>query len=164
MSAMKIRAAAIKELEDKYGRITAERLVQAARDKKHPLHDDFEWDDKKAAHEHRVHQAREIIASVRMIVTHSNKNVSCVGYVRDPEAPSDKQGYVSVNRLMTERESAVEAILAEVSRVQSILERAQELAFGLDVEDEFAAAMEATKTLKSRLRRGQAQQEATIAA
>jgi hypothetical protein len=164
MSTMKIKVAAIKELEDKYGRTSAELLVKAARDKNHPLHKDFTWDDKKAAHKHRLDVAREIISSVRIIITRKNVKISCVGYVRDPALPTNQQGYVSTTQLCTEREHAEEAVLAEVSRAQSYLERAKELANGLDLEREFEAAMAAAVTLKSRLRRGTAQTENLVAA
>jgi hypothetical protein len=156
MSSMKIRMQAIKELEDRHGRVTAERLVQEARSKTHPLHKDFRWDDKDAAYHDRLNTARQIISSVRVIITHSRKKISSVAYVRDPSLEPNEQGYVSVSKLRTERESALEAILSEVSRVQSILERAQELAFALDLQDEFAEALAAATTLKSRLRRGPA--------
>lgn len=156
MSSMKVRIAACKALENEYGRFTAELMVIAARNKTHPLHGDFDWNDKTAAHEYRLDVARGIIASVRTIVTHGKLQIPCVGYVRDPDVASNEQGYVSTTRLRTEPEAAETAILAEVAKVQSILERARELAFGLDMEDEFDAAIKAVLTLKSRARRGQA--------
>lgn len=154
MSAMRIRARALKELEDRYGKITAEKLVEAARDRRHPLHNDFVWDDKKAAHENRLNTARNIINSTRFIVTHSKKTISTVAYVRDPSAAPDKQGYVSVSRLRTDREAAEEALVQEVSQIAARLERARELAAVLNLEAELNAALEAAMTLKSRLRRG----------
>lgn len=160
MSAMKIRAAAVQALEDRFGRVTPEKLIEAARDKKHPLHDDFEWDDKKAAHQHRLYLARDIIASVRVMITHSTKTISSVGYVRDPNAAPSEQGYVNVSRLRSEKDNAIDAVLSEVSRIQSLLERARELAIGLDLEDEFEAAMSAASNLENRLRRGPAAREA----
>jgi hypothetical protein len=42
-------------------------VVADARDAKSPLHSHFEWDDKKAAHEHRLDQARALIRSIRII-------------------------------------------------------------------------------------------------
>lgn len=159
MSTMKIKISAIKELEDKHGRTTAELLVKAARNAKHPLHDDFVWDDKKAAHKQRIDTAREIISSVRVLIVRNDIKISCVGYVRDPAALPDQQGYVSTVQLRSEREHAEEAILAEISRAQSYLERAKELAAGLDLEEEFESALAAALTLKSRLRRGPAYSE-----
>lgn len=45
--------------------VTPESVVKLATDKKTELHKCFEWDDKKAAHAYRCHQAANII---RMIV------------------------------------------------------------------------------------------------
>lgn len=36
-------------------------VVEAARPKDSPLHSEFEWNDKKAGHEHRLWQARQLI-------------------------------------------------------------------------------------------------------
>jgi hypothetical protein len=154
MASMKIRAAACKALENAHGRITAKILVDAARSKTHPLHNDFDWNDKTAAHEHRLDVARGILASVRLIITRGKLQIPCVAYVRDPDAASDKQGYVNTTQLCTEAETAEKTIFAEIAHIQSRLERARELAFGLDLEDEFDAAIKTMLTLKSRLRRG----------
>jgi len=156
MSTMKIKVQAIKELESKEGKVTPQELVDAARNKNHPLHNDFEWDDKKAAQKHRLDTARAIIASVRVVITTETRKINCPGYARDPEAAPNEQGYVSIVRLRDNREMAEEALLAEVGRVQSILERAEEFAHALELEREYAAALDAALTLKSRIRRGQA--------
>lgn len=41
-------------------------VVNAARDEKSPLHQHFEWDDAKAAHAHRLDQARGLIRLIRV--------------------------------------------------------------------------------------------------
>jgi len=46
------------------GKLTAQAVVDAARDESHPLHGYFEWDDSKAAHQYRLHQARALIRVV----------------------------------------------------------------------------------------------------
>ena len=119
----------------------------------HPLHGEFVWNDRAAAHKHRIDAARRIIASVRVIVTTTTKKVSCVGYVRDPVA-APRQGYVSVARLRTEREAAREALVAEIARVQSTLERAKELAAGLEVDADFQESLAGAMDFSARMRRG----------
>lgn len=49
------------------GALEAEAVVDAAKPKDHPLHDRFEWDNKKASHEYRLIQARHLIREVRVI-------------------------------------------------------------------------------------------------
>lgn len=48
------------------GRLTPLAVVEAARDRKSPLHRHFEWDDAKAAEAYRLDQAREIVRVVRI--------------------------------------------------------------------------------------------------
>ena len=43
------------------GQVVASTVVKEARLKKSPIHDEFEWDDKAAAHEHRLSTARRMI-------------------------------------------------------------------------------------------------------
>ncbi len=43
------------------GTITPERVVQAAKDPKSPLHSRFTWDNTEAAHQWRLQQARQLI-------------------------------------------------------------------------------------------------------
>jgi hypothetical protein len=146
MSTMKIRAAAIRALADQEGRITAERVVDAARQQDHPLHHDFIWDDVKAAHQHRLDQARRLIASVKVVMTVDHQKFSVVGYVRDPDA-SPLQGYRAVAHVRTERDASVDVLLAEIERVKSILERAESIARALGLEGELQAALDATTSL-----------------
>jgi hypothetical protein len=153
MASMKIRAACIKALEDAAGRCTASGLVEAASDPKHPLHGDFIWDNRKAAHEYRLHTARTIISSVRILVENTDKTITSVAYVRDPAA-AKHEGYVSVRQLRTERENAEAALLAEMGQVQARLERARELAGALDLEDQVTDLIEGVSSFSSRIRKG----------
>lgn len=159
MADMKTRAAAIKALEDQFGRVTAERLLEAASNGNHPLHEDFLWDDAKAAHKHRLDQARVMISSVRIVITDTTRKIVTQGYVRDPNAPSHLQGYVAVTQLRTEREASHEALLAEATRLQAQLDRMRDIALGLDLGDELDAVVESVMILRSKLRPEKATEE-----
>jgi hypothetical protein len=50
------------------GELTPVMVVDVARDPQHPLHPRFEWDDTVAGEKYRVHQARQLIRSVRIRV------------------------------------------------------------------------------------------------
>lgn len=50
--------------EQNDGVLLPEIIVAAARSKKSPLHDYFTWDDSKAAREHRLQQARQLLSVV----------------------------------------------------------------------------------------------------
>lgn len=58
------------ELEQKKGgKLTPKELVEAARDVNSPLHDEFEWDNTRAAQKYREWQARYIISSIELKIT-----------------------------------------------------------------------------------------------
>jgi len=48
------------------GELTPKGLVAHARDEHHALHDRFEWDDEVAGGKYRLHQARDLIRSVKI--------------------------------------------------------------------------------------------------
>ena len=54
----------IREAND--GVLTAQAVVDAARDPLHALHQHFEWDDEKGAEKYRVQQARQLIRIVKL--------------------------------------------------------------------------------------------------
>lgn len=58
------------------GKLTADAVVEKAKVKKSPLHDAFDWDLDKAAHEHWKKQARSLIAALRIIKTDEAGTVS----------------------------------------------------------------------------------------
>lgn len=61
--------------------LTAENVVETARSTKNPLHKCFEWDNKKAGEQYRLHQARKIISCVTVVKHIGNKDVSVKAFV-----------------------------------------------------------------------------------
>ena len=57
----------LEAIREQYGKLTPKVVVSEARDPGHPLHSQFEWDDSVAGEKWRVHQARELIRSVRVV-------------------------------------------------------------------------------------------------
>jgi len=156
-------AAALRRLETRDGRLTAETVVRAAAAPNHPLHDHFEWDDTEAGQQWRLHQARMLIAQVRVVVTTSTKKLVAPGYLRDMEA-APGPGMIATARLKTARQAAEETLLYETTRLQATLERCREIAAALELEAELEAVLAATFDLRSRLRKGkhQANEESRI--
>jgi hypothetical protein len=56
------------------GTITPERVVEAARDPKSPLHSRFTWENDEAAHQWRLQQARQLIRVCVSVVPGTNVN------------------------------------------------------------------------------------------
>jgi hypothetical protein len=58
----------LQAIYEQHNTLTAELVVDTARDESHPLHSRFEWDDEVAGHRYRLHQARQLIRTVRVRV------------------------------------------------------------------------------------------------
>tara|TARA_Y100000310_G_scaffold74364_2_gene70543 strand:+ start:782 stop:1288 length:507 start_codon:yes stop_codon:yes gene_type:complete len=77
------------------GQLTPERVVGEAAKKRSPLHPHFEWDDKIAAHEHRLDQARYIIRMVAVEMDDPEEGEEPVmirAFVSIPDDPDDPDG------------------------------------------------------------------------
>lgn len=135
---------------DQSGRLTADRVVSAASDPGSPLHDHFEWDDEKAGHAYRLEQARRLIRSVQVVVTIEDRAISTVHYVRDPLA-AEEQGYVSVDRLRSEPESARAMLRMEFARAIGCLKRAEDLADALGLKREVASVTKQAERVRRRV-------------
>ncbi len=59
---------ALARLRREDGRILPEDVVEAARDKKSPLHNQFDWNDTLAAKKWRIEQARELLRVTVMLL------------------------------------------------------------------------------------------------
>jgi len=133
------------------GRLTPDQVVEDARKKNSPLHDQFEWDVKKAAMSHWLDRAREIIVSVHVVIRTTRTDVRSVAYVRDPSAGSSEQGYVSVNRLRDEKDLARDALLAEFQRAADLLRRARNIALALDLDGDVDRIIDGIVELRNRI-------------
>lgn len=56
----------LESIREQYGQLKPKCVVDEARDPAHPLHSRFEWDDAVAGEAYRLHQARELIRSVKV--------------------------------------------------------------------------------------------------
>jgi folylpolyglutamate synthase/dihydropteroate synthase len=143
------------------GILTPDAVVAHAANENSPLHSMFEWDGQKAAHLHRLDQARAIIRSVRVEITTEKTTVSTVGYIRNPDARQDEQGYVETVKLASDKERARAALIDEFSRAASCLRRARELAIVFDMVGEIDAATETLQLMRTTVEANVEQRQAT---
>lgn len=61
MATSKVKSEVLTKIYRRDGHVTASAVVAEATPAQSPIHDEFEWDDKKAAHEHRLSTARRMI-------------------------------------------------------------------------------------------------------
>lgn len=83
---MSLKEELLKVRED-YGALTPENVVRAAEHPDHPLHNRFEWDNTEAARKWRLHQAANLIRSVKIrFVRPSGESGKVRAFSRDPSA------------------------------------------------------------------------------
>lgn len=124
---------ALEEIRRKNGgRLTPALVVAAAKNPKHTLHDEFEWDDRKAAARQREDVARSLIRYVTVTVTTERRAFKSVVYVRDQELPKKEAGYVAITNEDIEYEHAERIVLAELGRCEAAVERARGICAVLD--------------------------------
>jgi hypothetical protein len=116
-------AKAIAALRDKGGRVTPRRIVDAARDPKHVLHSEFNWNDKEAADAHRLDVARHLIRYVTITTVDYNVPIRTPVYVRDTAAAPNEQSYVTLSSIA--KQDAEATMLNELQRCESAIMRAR---------------------------------------
>ena len=119
-------------IQSLYGTITHTHVVDYAEAKESPLHRYFEWNNQEAAHQHRLQQARQLIASVTIVrhkeVPELRAFVSVIKdgerqYLPTIEALNDKQLTVQV---LTQLEYTIKNFQSKLSVLSSYQGQARE--------------------------------------
>jgi hypothetical protein len=145
-----VRRAAIEALEDSSGIVTPERVVDAARDPDHPLHDCFDWDMERAAREHWLDTARSLIREVKIRVRIERRVITSVAYVRDPRLPARQAGYVALTEAARRHDLSRDVLEAELDRCTAALTRARAVASVLGMAADLEDLLEATTQIRQR--------------
>ncbi len=153
-TAMKEKTEAVKralQALERAGKLTPGDVVAAARESDSPLHDCFEWDDSKAAECWRLEEARGLIRSVLVKITTTDARVISVPvYVRDPSV-GDEQGYVSLSSIKDNPVAARAALYVELSRVEGLLVRAEDIAAACGLSNEVTRLAKRVKNLRKQV-------------
>lgn len=64
----------LQAIYDQHGKLTPEIVVNEARDKDHPLHNRFEWDNEVAGEAWRREQAHRLIQKVKVVYREADDN------------------------------------------------------------------------------------------
>ena len=114
--------------KEKKNQLTAQDVVNDARNTKSPIHDYFEWDDSMAAEKYRLEQARCLIRSIDIVVTYQGEEkpvraIVCVEY-------SGREAYVPIQVVAKNadlRQQIIEKALSEIISWQGRYETYKEL-------------------------------------
>jgi hypothetical protein len=125
MHISKAAQTALTKLEDRRGRLRPPDVVKAARPKGSPLHGYFEWNDGRAAELFRLEQAKQIIRKVTLVIETTERTLTAVAYVHDPETLGSR--YQNVVRM--EPAGARDMMRAELEAIALDIGRAEALAY-----------------------------------
>jgi len=121
------KAEAIRALADENGYIEPADLVAAARNRTHPLHEDFPWDLNVAAQQCWLDIARRLIRFVKLEITIDHRTITSVAYVADPDRPHKSRRYVDLTVAAQRKHVAQQILLDEMARIVSQVKRAREV-------------------------------------
>jgi len=101
----------LEKIAEKKGVITPPDVVEEAKSETSPLHDHFEWDNEAAAEKYRLHQARNLINSIIVVVETPEErieeraffNVRIRRESQEPEEAEIEQAYVPVSVVVKEK-------------------------------------------------------------
>ena len=124
-------------LKDHYkGKLKPQIILAAAKRKKSPLHDCFEWDDTAAAKQYRLDQARFVLRCIVYIVAvkGNEKPVRCFVSIKDDEADNNRDRvYVDTLDALENEATAGEVIgeiKSELSEITSKLKTYNKIIVG----------------------------------
>lgn len=102
-------------IRDKHGYLDPELIVEEATDENHPLHSRFEWDDSTAGVAWRRHQAHELIQSVRIKYTTSDRPKDVRAFLAVPREDSMRPTYEPTEEVLASDEVR-KIVLAQMER------------------------------------------------
>lgn len=135
-----LRVAAYEALLARRGTIGPADLVEAARDPASPLHELFEWDDRRAGEQYRLAQASELIRRWKGVVVRVDERTREVRVeaVRRVQSPSEQRGpgqrsYESVEAIMADPVKRDDMIRTALRELQAYRKRYAGLAALSDI-------------------------------
>lgn len=103
------------------GKLYPAHVVEYAEPDVSPLHNDFEWDNDAAAHQFRLGQARNLIASV--VVVYSDGKQSSIIPAYYHIGTEDECGYRPANEVMSSEELYKKLLVEACSQLGGIARR-----------------------------------------
>lgn len=110
--------------EESMGELTPEIVVENAKKKNSPIHPCFEWNDKKAAKKHRLHQARMLMSSINIkVIKDDGRKIDVPKFVN---IKVDRMGNLTHSNLHREHSSYMS--IEKVMEVEELTEYVKEQA------------------------------------
>lgn len=111
----------MEKVESIYGSLTPENVVKYAENKETKLRKLFEWNDKKAAYNYRLQQARNILNNIEVKVVSNGENRKIPVY--EVVKTNSEKKYKNIENITTdEAEQVKQTTIRELSIIKSKLE------------------------------------------
>jgi tRNA A37 N6-isopentenylltransferase MiaA len=128
------------------GPINPSRIIEAARPDGAPLHPMFEWDDKAAAHEYRLNQARRLARAIVVVRVKGEEPRSLFVHVPPAKEEGQREGkYVTLTTVAddeAEYQRALEQALRYMESGERLLTEVREAAEGRGKVEALAIAIQ----------------------
>lgn len=99
--------------------IEPEAIVRFARDPSTALHGEFEWDDTKAGHQHRLWQARQLLRVYIKMIDAGDGEVPVRMFYNIVEE-GDRRGYMPTENVLSDESRRAELIRGQLTRLWNI--------------------------------------------
>jgi hypothetical protein len=112
--------------------VTPELILDDARDEDSPYHGEFTWDDIKAAHAHRMQEARKLLGSIHVVVKTKKGNVQTRAFVNvavavdsdfEGDDPKMQRVYLNINTVKKDADLMSQVIREEIVRLEGVKRR-----------------------------------------
>jgi hypothetical protein len=116
------------------GELTPDKVIEEARARESPLHDQFTWDLKAAAMMTWRSQARALISGFQISVVVHRKEYTIQEFVEAPGKAEREQGYVAFTKIKNSKELAREFIDRELGIASTYVCKTRDYARVLGLE------------------------------
>lgn len=123
-------ANALRVIDETHNGISPSVVVDAARPKGSALHDAFQWNDKKAAEEHRLHQARQMCRALVIVNEETQEEAPVYVHVRSADPTVAEGQYLPAAvvakdvdlfaRALSELQGKSNALLRAIANLESL--------------------------------------------
>jgi hypothetical protein len=125
----------IEKCTDKYGLITPQGILSKAKDPSNPLHQCFEWDDKKAATKYRLNQASQMLRYIVREPENDQEEIRIRAFVNIVD--QENRGYKTITAISeVEFDYVLRCALKELQDFRKKYNQLKELAFVFKAIDE----------------------------
>lgn len=120
-------------IQRQHGGLEPQVVVEKAKNPRSALHKHFEWDDSEAAKEYRIHQARNLIRAVEVIIqpVQDRPPITTRAFISVVQQNNEGRIYLPIERVMSDpnyRRQTIERAMAELDVWEEKYRNLRELA------------------------------------